>query len=45
MTDKLKHKDFIGTVHFSISDEVFIGKIESINDLVTFEAETVATRK
>jgi len=40
MTDKLKYKEFIGTVHFSTSDEVFFGKIEGVNDLVTFEAET-----
>jgi len=41
MTDKLKYKEFIGTVHYSNSDEVFFGKIEGINDLVTFEGETV----
>lgn len=41
MTDKLKYKDFIGTVHYSSSDEIFFGKIEGINDLVTFEGETV----
>ena len=41
MTDKLIFKDFIGTVHFSTKDSVFYGKIEGINDLVTFEGETV----
>ena len=41
MTDKLKYKEFIGSVHFSSEDEVFFGKIEGINDLVTFEGETV----
>jgi len=41
MTDKMKYKEFIGTVHFSSADEVFFGKIEGINDLVTFEGETV----
>jgi predicted HicB family RNase H-like nuclease len=41
MTDKLIFKDFIGTVHFSAKDSVFYGKIEGINDLVTFEGETV----
>lgn len=45
MTDKLKYKDFIGTVHFSTSDEVFFGKIEGINDLITFEGETVSKLK
>ena len=37
MTDKLKYKEFIGTVHFSSEDEVFFGKIEGINDLITFK--------
>jgi len=37
----MKYKEFIGTVHFSSADEVFFGKIEGINDLVTFEGETV----
>ena len=41
MIDKLKYKDFIGSVHFSAEDEVFFGKIEGINDLVTFEGSTV----
>ena len=41
MTDKLKYKEFIGTVHFSSEDEVFFGKIEGINDLITFEGESV----
>lgn len=45
MTDKLKYKDFIGSVHFSADDEVFFGKIEGINDLVTFEGTTVAKLK
>lgn len=41
MTDKLKYKEFIGSVHFSSDDEVFFGKIEGINDLVTFEGGSV----
>ena len=41
MTDKLQYKDFIGSVHFSAKDAVFYGKIEGINDLVTFEGESV----
>ncbi len=42
MTDRLKYKDFIGSVHYSAEDEVFYGKIEGVNDLVTFEGNTVA---
>ena len=39
--DKIIYKDFIGTVHFSTEDEIFYGKIEGINDLVTFEGLSV----
>lgn len=45
MTDRIKYKDFIGSVHFSADDEIFYGKIEGINDLVTFEGSTVAKLK
>ena len=45
MTDRLQYKDFIGSVHFSAEDEVFHGKIEGINDLVTFEGTTVSKLK
>jgi len=45
MTDRIKYKEFIGSVHFSSEDEVFFGRIEGINDLVTFEGKTVAKLK
>ena len=45
MTDKLKYKDFIDSVHFSADDEAFFGKIDGVNDLVTFEDTTVAKLK
>ncbi len=45
MKDRLKYKDFIGSVHFSTDDEVFFGKIEGINDLVTFEGNSVTKLK
>ncbi|MCF8359627.1 MAG: type II toxin-antitoxin system HicB family antitoxin [Prolixibacteraceae bacterium] len=41
MKDVLKYKGFIGSVHFSAEDGVFFGKIEGINDLVTFEGSSV----
>ena len=31
------YKDFIGSVNFSSTDQVFYGKIENIGDLVSFE--------
>jgi len=45
LTDKLIFKDFIGTVHYSTKDSVFYGKIEGINDLITFEGESVSELK
>jgi predicted HicB family RNase H-like nuclease len=39
--DIIEYKDFIGTVHFSSDDKVFHGKIFGIDDLVTFEGESV----
>jgi predicted HicB family RNase H-like nuclease len=45
MKDILSYKDFIGSVHFSSEDELFFGKIEGIDDLVTFEGETVKNIK
>jgi len=41
MKNIIKYKDFIGSVNFSTDDRVFFGKIEGINDLVTFEGTTV----
>ena len=45
MTNKLTYKQFIGTVNFSSEDEIFYGKLEGVNDLVTFEGETVKKLK
>ena len=41
MKDVLNHKGFLGSVHFSAEDECFFGKIEGIDDLVTFEGQDV----
>jgi predicted HicB family RNase H-like nuclease len=41
MNDTLTYKGFIGSVHFSADDGVFFGKLEGINDLITFEGKTV----
>jgi predicted HicB family RNase H-like nuclease len=45
MTDVIKYKKFIGSVRFSSEDEVFFGKIEGIDDLVTFEGSSVKELK
>jgi predicted HicB family RNase H-like nuclease len=41
MKDVLRYKDFIGSVHFSTDDDCFFGKIEGIDDLVSFEGRDV----
>ncbi|OHB39171.1 MAG: DNA repair protein [Planctomycetes bacterium RIFCSPLOWO2_12_FULL_39_13] len=41
MKDVLTYKGFIGSVHFSAVDKVFHGRIEGIDDLVTFEGRSV----
>jgi len=41
MKDVLRYKDFIGSVHYSAEDDCFFGKIEGIDDLVTFEGRDV----
>jgi len=45
MKDFLIYKDFIGSVHFNAEDEVFFGKIEGIEDLVSFEGDSVIALK
>lgn len=41
MKNTLEYKGFVGTVIFSADDRIFSGRIEGINDLVTFEGTTV----
>jgi predicted HicB family RNase H-like nuclease len=41
MKDVIKYKDHMGSVRFSAEDRVFYGKVEGIDDLVTFEGQSV----
>ena len=45
MNNILTYKGYIGSVQFSADDNVFFGKLEGINDLVTFEGNTVQELK
>jgi predicted HicB family RNase H-like nuclease len=45
MKDFITYKDYIGSVHFNAQDEVFFGKIEGIDDLISFEGKTVIELK
>jgi len=43
MNDVLKYKNFHASVHFSMEDQVFHGKIRGINDSITFEGDSVVS--
>ena len=45
MKDVIIYKDFIGSVSYAAEDEVFYGKIEGVNDLVSFEGESAKELK
>jgi len=45
MKDFLQYKEYIGSVHFNSEDEVFFGKIEGIEDLISFEGISVTELK
>jgi len=45
MNDILEYKGYFATVHFSAEDEIFYGKIIGINDLVSFEGDSVLELK
>jgi predicted HicB family RNase H-like nuclease len=41
MKNILRYKGFVGSVHYSPEDDRFHGKIEGIDDLVSFEGRSV----
>jgi predicted HicB family RNase H-like nuclease len=41
MKDLLRYKDFLGSVHYSAEEDCFFGRLEGIDDLVTFEGREV----
>jgi predicted HicB family RNase H-like nuclease len=43
--DVLTYRGFIGSVHFSAADDLFFGKIEGIDDLISFEGDSVQELK
>jgi len=45
MENVLKYNDFIATVKYSEEDEAFIGRIEGINSVVSFEGQSVKELK
>ncbi|NLT48234.1 MAG: type II toxin-antitoxin system HicB family antitoxin [Clostridiales bacterium] len=45
MKDIMIFNDYLGSVHYSTRDEIFYGKIEGINDLITYEGRSVSELK
>ena len=45
MDNILKYKNFIATVKYSDEDEAFIGRIEGIDSVVSFEGQSVTELK
>ncbi|TGK31118.1 type II toxin-antitoxin system HicB family antitoxin [Leptospira gomenensis] len=45
MKDIIEYNGFLGSVHFDADDEVFFGRIEGIEDLVSFEGKSVKQLK
>lgn len=41
-TNTLKYKDFVGSIEVSTEDKCLFGKLLYVNDLVTYEATTIA---
>jgi len=44
-TNILEYKELIGSVNYSDDDECYYGKIEEVNDLVTFEGVSLTELK
>ena len=40
MANTIEYKGYIGSIEYSPEDKCFFGKLEMIDDLVTFEAST-----
>lgn len=45
MKEQITYKGYHGSVGFSAEDEIFYGKVEGVNDLITFEGDSVKTLK
>ena len=45
MKDVMFYRDFIGSIHYSTEDEIFYGKIEGIDDSISFEGNCVEVLK
>lgn len=42
MRNTIKHKGYVGSIEYFNEDNIFFRKIEGINSLITFEADTMS---
>ncbi|MCI4625125.1 MAG: hypothetical protein L3V56_04095 [Candidatus Magnetoovum sp. WYHC-5] len=45
MANTMTYKDYIASIHYSASDEIFYGKVEGLTDLLLFEGSTIEELK
>lgn len=45
MENILTYKNYLGSVNYNNTDEVFFGKLIGVNDLITFEGDSVKALK
>ena len=45
MSRTLSYKGYRAAIEFSVEDDLFVGRIAGINDIVTFEGDSVAALK
>ncbi len=45
MEDQLKYKEFVGSINYSEKDKTYFGKIEYINDLISYEGKNLIKLK
>lgn len=45
MEQTFQHKGYLGSIELSVEDEVLHGKLLYINDLVTYEGDTISELK
>ncbi|HEY5363970.1 MAG TPA: type II toxin-antitoxin system HicB family antitoxin [Aestuariivirga sp.] len=41
MTETLKHKGYHGSIEFSVEDDCLHGRLQGINDIITYEGNSV----
>lgn len=45
MKKHMEYKGFIGTIEYSTDDNCYFGKVKEINDLISYEGESIEKLK